>query len=141
MIKKYACEKSVKLRANIKGKNMFFSEEPDSDMEAILRNCQVRTVYLLGSLLHLDGLRRARIHDATALLFVTNKNSVDPEREDSTAIMTAASVKNFNPYLRCVVQLLQTSSKVSRKTRFPHLIHEEPLHTYKSDSVAGRTRH
>lgn len=81
-------------------------------MELVVRNSQVRSVYLQGSLLHLDGLLRSKVKEALAVMILTNVASTDPEMDDCTAVMAVASVKNENPHCRCIVQLLQSQSKV-----------------------------
>ena len=49
-----------------------------------------------------------------ACLILANRNCDDPDEQDSANIMRATSVKNYNPHIRVIIQLLQQHNKVRR---------------------------
>lgn len=53
-----------------------------------------------------------QIRDATACLILADRNASDPSEEDAANIMRATSIKNYDPNIRIIIQLLQYQNKV-----------------------------
>ena len=70
--------------------------------------------YIQANMLEPEGLRFAQANTALACMFVADQGSHNPDQEDSSTIMSVASVKAFCPRTRCIVQLLQSTAKVCR---------------------------
>ncbi|XP_055351257.1 calcium-activated potassium channel slowpoke-like isoform X2 [Paramacrobiotus metropolitanus] len=87
------------------------SEEPSMEMKSLLKEVQTYVQYVQGSLLHAACLQNAKVNAAVAYLHVANRSSVDPYKDDSTTLLTIASIKSWNPYLRCVAEVLQNGTK------------------------------
>ena len=66
-----------------------------------------------------------QLREATACIILTNKQSSDPVDEDASAIMRVIAIKDFDPDIRIIVQLIQYQHKVSWIERFDRsvLIH------------------
>ncbi|GAU89813.1 hypothetical protein RvY_02317-2 [Ramazzottius varieornatus] len=86
-------------------------KQPDLQMEAFIKRNRGQVTFLLGTLLRMADLQRAKVQLAFACMFVANKGSDAPEREDSTTVMTVTSCKSFSPATRCIVQILQVKAK------------------------------
>ena len=57
-------------------------------------------------------LDRAKVKDADACLILANKDSSTPDNEDEANIMRVISIKNYQPTVKIIIQLLQYRSKM-----------------------------
>ncbi|XP_055345724.1 calcium-activated potassium channel slowpoke-like [Paramacrobiotus metropolitanus] len=85
--------------------------EPDLEFTRFLKRNTWRIGYLQGSVLELEDLRRAKLHEADACMILANKTAADIDAEDSSNIMCVVAVKNYHPKVRVIMQLLQYRSK------------------------------
>lgn len=53
-----------------------------------------------------------KLHEAEACLIMSNPTSSDPDSEDAANIMRVISVKNYDPRVRVIVQLMHYRNKV-----------------------------
>ncbi|XP_055332968.1 calcium-activated potassium channel slowpoke-like [Paramacrobiotus metropolitanus] len=90
---------------------VFVGHVPDVEMESVLKHYGSTVVYLEGSLMQIQDLRRAQLHHAMACFVITDKSSPSPVKEDLATVMLVTSIKNFHPHTRCIVQLLQNQAK------------------------------
>ena len=83
------------------------------EMETIIKRHSTMVQYVQTSVLDLEGLREVQVKSALACFFIAARTASDPNKEDSTTVMNVTSVKNFSPGTTCIVQLLQTTAKVT----------------------------
>ncbi|XP_055333001.1 calcium-activated potassium channel subunit alpha-1-like [Paramacrobiotus metropolitanus] len=85
--------------------------EPDLHYAQFLKTNSLNISYFQGSYLVAHDLYRVRLHEADAAIVMANKANANADIEDNNNIMCVVSLKNFNPQLRIIVQLLQYRSK------------------------------
>jgi len=68
----------------------------------------------LGSALNIDDLKRARCDIAECMFFLADIKADDAlvAAEDAATVLRALSVSNFNPQLKCLVQVLKPEERV-----------------------------
>jgi potassium large conductance calcium-activated channel subfamily M alpha protein 1 len=87
------------------------SSKPDLEMEAFFKRHLSGVTYIRGSVMEYSSLKNSKIQDAKACLILANRNASDPSEEDAANIMRATSIKNFDPNIRIIIQLLQYQNK------------------------------
>ena len=89
---------------------------PQEDVRALLSNplYDQKVTYLLGSALNIDDLKRARCDIAECMFFLADIKADDAlvAAEDAATVLRALSVSNFNPQLKCLVQVLKPEERV-----------------------------
>ncbi|XP_055333743.1 calcium-activated potassium channel slowpoke-like [Paramacrobiotus metropolitanus] len=92
---------------------LFISHEnPDLEMEALLKRNFTHVEYLQGDVLNSSDLRRAAIKDALACLVIADKKPESSHVEDATNVMRVISIKNACPSARIIVQIHHTNNLV-----------------------------
>ncbi|XP_064627153.1 calcium-activated potassium channel slowpoke-like isoform X3 [Lineus longissimus] len=86
-------------------------DQPDLEMEALLKHYMLSVIYFQGTVMNINDLERIRIKEAIACLILSNKHCTDPEQEDASAIMKVIALKDYDPEVRVVVQLLNYQNK------------------------------
>ncbi|XP_022111761.1 calcium-activated potassium channel subunit alpha-1-like isoform X2 [Acanthaster planci] len=85
--------------------------DPDLELQALFRRHFTKMRYFQGSVFNPSDLQRVKLNESDACLILCNKYSPRPDTEDSGQIMRVISIKNFNPEMRVIVQLIQDHSK------------------------------
>ncbi|XP_038047113.1 calcium-activated potassium channel slowpoke-like isoform X2 [Patiria miniata] len=85
--------------------------DPDLELQALFRRHFTKLRYFQGSVFNPADLQRVKLNESDACLILCNKYSPKPDTEDSGQIMRVISIKNFNPEMRVIVQLIQDHSK------------------------------
>ncbi|KAK2146016.1 hypothetical protein LSH36_639g01022 [Paralvinella palmiformis] len=67
----------------------------------------------IGGSIYLCTKIRDYLHYADACLIIANRSAVNPDAEDAANVMRATAVKNFNPDIRIIIQLLQYRNKLN----------------------------
>ena len=86
------------------------------DVRALLSNplYDQKVTYLLGSALNIDDLKRSRCDIVECMFFLADIKADDASvaAEDAATVLRALSVSNFNPQLKCLVQVLKPEERV-----------------------------
>lgn len=82
------------------------SRNPELNLEALFKRHVTRLVFIKGSVMNIQDLQRVRLHDAEACMIMSDASSSDPDSEDAVNIMKVISVKNFDPNVRIIVQII-----------------------------------
>ncbi|XP_071792490.1 calcium-activated potassium channel subunit alpha-1-like isoform X2 [Asterias amurensis] len=85
--------------------------DPDLELQALFRRHFTKLRYFQGSVFNPADLQRVKLNESDACLILCNKYCPQPDSEDSGQIMRVISIKNFNPEMRVIVQLIQDHSK------------------------------
>jgi potassium large conductance calcium-activated channel subfamily M alpha protein 1 len=88
--------------------------EPSESILELLRDMRFeeRTFYLRGSPLVDKDLKRVGTKRALAYFILSNHYSKTPIADDQASFIEAMSIKNYNPKIRILVQLIRTEMKV-----------------------------
>ena len=72
-----------------------------------------RLFYIIGSALNVQDLVKARVDTAAAIMFQSNPqlDTIGTVLDDAATVMRTMSAINFNPDIKCLVQVLQTSDR------------------------------
>lgn len=81
-------------------------------MESIIKRYSTKVKYFIGTVMNIDDLERIQANQASACLILANKEQFDSTSDDSANIMRVISLKNYNPNLRILLQLLRYHNKV-----------------------------
>ncbi|OQV21626.1 Calcium-activated potassium channel slo-1 [Hypsibius exemplaris] len=81
-------------------------DDPDLEMEALLKMNFTQVIYLQGDVLNNRDLERVAIKDAFACLIIADRSPERENSEDALNIMRVISIKNVHPTTRVIVQLL-----------------------------------
>lgn len=93
-------------------RNCICRTDPDLEMEGVLKRHASRVFYVQGSILSPRDMEKLQLERALACMFLTEKNASNPTAEDATSVMSVIAVKNACPKMRCLVQILQSRSRV-----------------------------
>nr|AWO14627.1 potassium calcium-activated channel subfamily M alpha 1 [Scyliorhinus retifer] len=84
---------------------------PDLELEALFKRHFTQVEFFQGSVLNPHDLARVKIESSDACLILANKYCPDPDAEDASNIMRVISIKNYNPKIRIITQMLQYHNK------------------------------
>ncbi|XP_063047414.1 calcium-activated potassium channel subunit alpha-1a isoform X1 [Engraulis encrasicolus] len=84
---------------------------PNLELEALFKRHFTQVEFYQGSVLNPHDLARVKIESADACLILANKYCPDPDAEDASNIMRVISIKNFDPKIRIITQMLQYHNK------------------------------
>lgn len=89
--------------------------EPSPDLVDLITSplFEGRLFYIVGSALNMQDLLKARADTAAAVMFQSNPqlDTVGTVLDDVATVLRTMSVINFNPNLKCLVQVLQSSDR------------------------------
>ncbi|XP_072881541.1 calcium-activated potassium channel subunit alpha-1a isoform X5 [Hemitrygon akajei] len=84
---------------------------PNLELEALFKRHFTQVEFFQGSVLNPHDLARVKIESSDACLILANKYCPDPDAEDASNIMRVISIKNYNPKIRIITQMLQYHNK------------------------------
>ncbi|XP_067828644.1 calcium-activated potassium channel subunit alpha-1a isoform X2 [Heptranchias perlo] len=84
---------------------------PNLELEALFKRHFTQVEFFQGSVLNPHDLARVKIESSDACLILANKYCPDPNAEDASNIMRVISIKNYNPKIRIITQMLQYHNK------------------------------
>nr|AJP74816.1 calcium-activated potassium channel subunit alpha-1 [Leucoraja erinacea] len=84
---------------------------PDLELEALFKRHFTQVEFFQGSVLNPHDLARVKIESSDACLILANRYCPDPDAEDASNIMRVISIKNYNPKIRIITQMLQYHNK------------------------------
>ncbi|XP_069741566.1 calcium-activated potassium channel subunit alpha-1a isoform X5 [Narcine bancroftii] len=84
---------------------------PNLELEALFKRHFTQVEFFQGSVLNPHDLARVKIESSDACLILVNKYCPDPDAEDASNIMRVISIKNYNPKIRIITQMLQYHNK------------------------------
>ncbi|XP_067876689.1 calcium-activated potassium channel subunit alpha-1a isoform X4 [Heterodontus francisci] len=91
----------------VNGRNI----SPNLELEALFKRHFTQVEFFQGSVLNPHDLARVKIESSDACLILANKYCPDPDAEDASNIMRVISIKNYNPKIRIITQMLQYHNK------------------------------
>lgn len=95
-----------------KVKSVFLdSRHPELNLEALFKRHVTKLVFIKGSVMNIQDLNRVMLSEAEACLIMSNPTSTDPDSEDAANIMRVIAVKNYDPKVRVIVQLMHYRNK------------------------------
>jgi len=83
-------------------------------MESVIKRYSTKVKYFVGTIMNINDLARIQADKAAACLILANKEHFDSNSDDSANIMRVISLKNYNPNVRILLQLLRYDNKVIR---------------------------
>nr|XP_048312407.1 potassium channel subfamily U member 1 isoform X3 [Myodes glareolus] len=92
---------------------VFLGEAPPTlELETILKCSLSYTMFICGSALTFEDLKRVSMEYAEACLILANPLCSDLNAEDNSNIMRVLSIKNYCSHTRVIIELLQSHNKV-----------------------------
>ncbi|XP_054575911.1 potassium channel subfamily U member 1 [Eptesicus fuscus] len=91
---------------------VFLGEVPPSlELQTIFKCYMAYATFVSGSALKWEDLRRVGVESSEACLIIANPLCSDSHDEDTSNIMRVLSIKNYNPNIRIIIQILQSHNK------------------------------
>nr|CAH8830785.1 unnamed protein product [Trichobilharzia regenti] len=85
--------------------------DPGIRLKALLQRESTTITFLKGSVTIPEDLDRAKVRTAEAVIILSNKRSQTPDEDDWKNLMCVVSIKNLNPKIRIICELMLFESK------------------------------
>ncbi|XP_055357013.1 calcium-activated potassium channel slo-1-like isoform X2 [Paramacrobiotus metropolitanus] len=106
------------------------NQDPDLEMEALLRNNFAQVEYLQGDVLNSLDLARAAMQRALACLIIADKKPEQTETEDATNVLRVISIKNFHATTRIIAQIYHKRNHI-------HLTNLSSWNSLRGDTIVS----
>ncbi|CAH8487309.1 unnamed protein product [Heterobilharzia americana] len=85
--------------------------DPDIRLKALLQRESTTIAFLKGSVTLPEDLDRAKVRTAEAVIILSDERSQTPDDDDWKNLMCVVSIKNLNPKIRIICELMLLESK------------------------------
>ena len=98
---------------------LMHTDRPDTKLRTVLRQYYSRVQYMMGSVLNINDLSKAKMDDCWEVFILASKGCKSPEREDQENLLCLVSIKSIATKIPVTIQVLLSSSK-EKVTYIPH---------------------
>ncbi|XP_055336126.1 calcium-activated potassium channel slowpoke-like isoform X3 [Paramacrobiotus metropolitanus] len=106
------------------------NQDPDMEMEALLRSNFAQVEYLQGDVLNSQDLARTAMQRALACLIIADKKPEQTDTEDATNVLRVIAIKNFHSMTRIIVQIYHKRNHV-------HLTNLSSWNSLRGDTIVS----